>query len=44
MLKSSNVVERLGHFFDGIAPSLACILMKQRGVRGGKLYLFKRRD
>ena len=34
-----DVVERLGHF-DGIVPSLACILTKQHGVRGGK-YLLK---
>ena len=34
-----DVLERLGHF-DGIVPSLACILMKQRGIRGGK-YLLK---
>ena len=34
-----NVVEHLGHF-DGIVPSLACILTKQHGVRGGK-YLLK---
>ena len=32
-------MECLGHF-DGIAPSLACILTKQHGVRGGK-YLMK---
>ena len=30
-----DVVERLGHF-DGIALSLVCILMKQRGVQCGK--------
>ena len=34
-----DILERLGHF-DGIVPSLACILMKQRGIRGGK-YLLK---
>ena len=34
-----DVMERLGHF-DGIVPSLACILTKQHGVRGGK-YLMK---
>ena len=34
-----NVVEHLGHF-DGIVPSLACILTKQHGVHGGK-YLLK---
>ena len=28
-------MERLG-YFDGIVPSLACILTKQYGVRGGK--------
>ena len=38
-LKRSNRAIRLGHF-DGIVPSLACILTKQHGVRGGK-YLFK---
>ena len=32
-------MERLGHF-DGIVRSLACILTKQHGVRGGK-YLMK---
>ena len=34
-----DVVERLGHF-DGIVPSLACILTKQHGVHAGK-YLLK---
>ena len=34
-----NVLECLGHF-NSIVPSLACILMKQHGVRGGK-YLLK---
>ena len=34
-----NVVEHLGHF-DGIVPSLACILTKQHGVRSEK-YLLK---
>ena len=34
-----NVLERLGHF-NGIVPSLACILTKQYGVYGGK-YLLK---
>ena len=33
-----DVVQRLGHF-DGIVPSLACILTKQHGVRGGKYHL-----
>ena len=40
MFESCDVKERLRHF-DGIVPSLACILMKQRGVHGGK-YLLKR--
>ena len=31
-------MECLGHF-DGIVPSLACILMKQHGVHGGKYLL-----
>ena len=35
MFKPCDVVERLG-YFDGIVPSLACILKKQRGVCGGK--------
>ena len=39
MFEPCDVLERLGHF-DGIVPSLACILTKQRGVRGGK-YLLK---
>ena len=30
-----NVVEHLGHF-NGIIPSLGCILIKQHGVRGEK--------
>ena len=25
--------------YDGIVPSLACILMKQNGVQGGKILL-----
>ena len=35
---------RLGHFdslFDGIVPSLARILTKQHGIRGGGEYLLK---
>ena len=39
MFEPCNVVERLGHF-DGVVPSLACILTKQHGVHGGK-YLLK---
>ena len=39
MLEPCDVVEHLGHF-NGIRPSLACILTKQHGVRIGK-YLFK---
>ena len=31
----SDVLERLGHF-DDIVPSLAFVLTKQHGVRGGK--------
>ena len=41
MFEPCDVTECLGHF-NGIIPSLACILMKQHGVRGGK-YLFKAR-
>ena len=33
-----DVLERLGHF-NSIIPSLACILTKQHGVRGGKFLL-----
>ena len=33
-----NVVEWLEHF-DDIVPSLACILMKNGGIRGGKCLL-----
>ena len=39
MFELCDVLERLRHF-DGILPSLACILMKQHCVRGGK-YLLK---
>ena len=41
MFKQCDVLERLGHL-DGIVPStgLACILMKQHGICGGK-YLLK---
>ena len=39
MFELCDVLERLRHF-DGIRPSLACILMKQHCVRGGK-YLLK---
>ena len=39
MFAPCNVVEHLRHFY-GIVPSLACILTKQHGVRGGK-YLLK---
>ena len=39
MFELCDVWERLRHF-DSILPSLACILMKQHCVRGGK-YLLK---
>ena len=39
MFEPCNVVECLGHF-EGIVPSLVCILTKQHGVHGGK-YLLK---
>ena len=39
MCESCDVLERLRHF-DGILPSLACILTKEHGVHGGK-YLLK---
>ena len=39
MFELCDVVERQGHF-DGILPSLACILTKQHGVCSGK-YLLK---
>ena len=32
MFELCDVVERLGHF-NGIVPSLTCILMKEHGVR-----------
>ena len=35
-----NVVEHLGHF-NGIIPSLGCILIKQHGVRGEKFLQLK---
>ena len=38
MFEPCDVVERLRHF-NGIIPSLACILTKQHGVRGGKFLL-----
>ena len=38
MLKPFDVVECLGHF-NGIIPSLGCILIKQHGVRSGKFLL-----
>ena len=38
MFEPCDVVERLGHF-NGIIPSLACILTKQHGVPGGKFLL-----
>ena len=38
MFEPCDVVERLRHF-NGIIPSLACILTKQYGVRGGKFLL-----
>ena len=38
MFEPCDVVERLGHF-NGIIPSLACIVTKQHGVRGGKFLL-----
>ena len=37
-LEPCNVVECPGHF-DGIVPSLACILTEQHGVHGGKYLL-----
>ena len=37
-LEPCDVVERLGRF-DCIVLSLVCILMKQRGVHGGKYSL-----
>ena len=39
MFELLDVLESLGHF-DGIFPSLMCILTKQHGVRSGK-YLLK---
>ena len=36
--ETCDVVEHLGHF-NGIIPSLGCILIKQHGVRGGKFLL-----
>ena len=39
MFELWDVLESLGHF-DGIFPSLMCILTKQHGVRSGK-YLLK---
>ena len=39
MFKPRDVMECLGNF-DGIVPSLACILTKQHGIHGGK-YLLK---
>ena len=39
MFKPRDVMEYLGNF-DGIFPSLACILTKQDGIPGGK-YLLK---
>ena len=36
--KPCGVVKCLGHF-DGIVPSLACILMKQHGICGGEIRL-----
>ena len=38
MFELCDVVERLGHF-NGIIPSLTCILTKQHGIRGGELLL-----
>ena len=38
MFKPCDVVECLGHF-DGIIPSLECILTKKHGVRSGKYLL-----
>ena len=38
MFEPCDVVERLGNF-NGIILSLACILTKQHGVRGGKFLL-----
>ena len=38
MFESCDIVECLGHF-DGILSSLACILMKQHGICGGKCLL-----
>ena len=39
MFKQCDVVESLGHF-DGIVPSLACILMNRQGILSEK-YLLK---
>ena len=39
MFELWDVLESLGHF-NGIAPSLTCILTKQHGARSGK-YLLK---
>ena len=39
MFEPCDGLEHLGHF-DGIVLSLACIRMKQHGIRGGK-YLLK---
>ena len=36
--KPCDVLEHLGNF-DGIVPSLVCILMKQHGIHGGKCLL-----
>ena len=38
MFEPCNVMECLGHF-DGIVPSLACVLTKQHGVCCGKYFL-----
>ena len=38
MCKLCDVLERLGHF-DGIVPSLLCILTKQHGICSGKCLL-----
>ena len=38
MFEPCNVVECLGHF-NGIVPSITCVLTKQHGVCGGKYFL-----
>ena len=38
MFEPCDVLECLGHF-NSIFPSLACILRRQHGIRGGKYFL-----